>query len=134
MANREFAGVLLVAEHGPSGTEVLGLPMPPDAESSMALYIARVTGTLGQGDCNVLGSKCPSISWDTFAKVLAEVSSLFDKCTRKEEIGQMADVVTQHRGGGGMRFSFLAFSAFYSHFLGMSLGVMLRRKHSSGIV
>ena len=109
MGDRESDGVRLVAEHGPSGTEVSRWPMPPDAESSMALYLARVTGTLGEVDRSILASKCPSVSWDTFAEVLAEVSDFLDKCTRKDEIALMADVVTQHRWPKGQEELRLAF-------------------------
>ena len=39
------------------------------------------------------------------------------------------------RGGGNMRFAFSRiFRIFFSHFLGRSLSVMFKRKHSSGIV
>ena len=102
-------GVLLVAEHGPTGTEVSCWPMPPDVELSMALHLARVTGTLGEVDRGVLASKCPSVLWDKFAEVLAQASTFLDKCTRKEEIGLMADVVTQHHWPKGQDELRLAF-------------------------
>ena len=39
------------------------------------------------------------------------------------------------QGGGNMRFAFFRiFRIFFSHFLGRSLSVMFKRKHSSGIV
>ena len=36
--------------------------------------------------------------------------------------------------GGGCSPHFSAFLAFFSHFLGRSLSVMFKRKHSSGMV
>ena len=38
------------------------------------------------------------------------------------------------QGGGDAIRIFFAFSAFFLHFLGRSLSVMFKRKHSSGIV
>ena len=109
MGDRDSNGVLLVAEHGPSGTGVSRWPMPPEVELPMALTLARVTGTLGEVDRSILASKCPSVSWDTFAEVLAEVSTFLDKCTRKDEMALMADVVTQHRWPKGQDELRLAF-------------------------
>ena len=44
-------------------------------------------------------------------------------------------IMTSTQGGGEICDShFSAFSAFFSHFLGRSLSVMFKRKHSSGIV
>ena len=97
MGDRESEAVLLTTEHGPTGTEVSGLRMTTEMEQSLALYFGRISGTLGEGDCSILASKCPGVSWDTFAEVLSEVSTFLGTCTRKVEIALMADVVTQHR-------------------------------------
>ena len=86
----------------------------------MALHLARVTGTLGEVDRNILASKCPSVSWDTFAEVLAEVSDFLEKCTRKDEIALMADVVTQHcwpKGQEELRLAFDKEPASFRHLL-----------------
>ena len=97
MGDRESEAVLLTAEQGPPVTEVSGLRMTTEMEQSLALYLGRISGTLGEMDRSILASKCPGVSWDTFAEVLPEVSTFLGTCTRKEEIALMADVVTQHR-------------------------------------
>ena len=94
MGDQESEAVLLTAEHGPTGTEGSGLRMTTEMEHSLALYLGRIFGTLGEVDRSRLASKCPGVSWDTFAEVLSDVSTFLGTCTRKEE---MADVVTQHR-------------------------------------
>ena len=95
MGDRESEAVLLTAQHGPTGTEVSGLHMTPEMEHSLVLYLGRISGTLGKVDRGILASKCPRVSWDTFAEVLPEVFTSLGTSTRKEEIALMADVVTQ---------------------------------------
>ena len=90
----ESEDILLTATHGPSGTNVPGIVMLSGMESSLALYAAKLSGTMGKMERSTLATKVRGVSWATFTEVLEEVSTFLEGCSETDEIALLADVVT----------------------------------------
>ena len=71
-------GVQLTAKHGPSQTEVAGIPGTSEMLSYFAVWFAYVTGQLPMLDRALLRSHQPSVRWLTWSEVVESLRALVE--------------------------------------------------------
>ena len=94
--------ILLSATHGPSRRHVPGIVMTAEMEGSLALYAAKLCGTLGRMERSILATKVFRV-WVTFPEVPEELPVFLEGCLQgrdrpPQRCGHAASMAAGTRG------------------------------------